>query len=179
MIFADILFWLLVVAGGYLALNAYWLAAIALFRPAVERCHRTYGTRPVASVLIGLMVLVPTLLVAVGLAKHLPHPLDKLILSAGLIGPGIFALIGSAGLADRIGAGLPSPSDSLQPWRRVLRGGAVLGLMFLVPVLGWFVAFPGTILSGLGAFILSRQQERPRLASGGDPVPISAAGTNP
>ena len=29
MIFADILFWFLMVAGAYLALNAYWLASVA------------------------------------------------------------------------------------------------------------------------------------------------------
>jgi len=45
MIFADILFWFLMVAGAYLALNASWLAAVALFRPAVERAHETYATR--------------------------------------------------------------------------------------------------------------------------------------
>jgi hypothetical protein len=32
MIFADILFWFLVVAGAVVALNAHWLAAVALFR---------------------------------------------------------------------------------------------------------------------------------------------------
>jgi hypothetical protein len=175
MIFADILFWFLVIAGGYLAFIAYWLAAVALLRPAVERCHRTYGVRPVASLLTGLMVLVPTLVVAGTLAKLLPHPADKLVMSAGLIVPGIFALVGSAGLADRIGMGLPSPADALQPWRRVLRGGAVLGLMFLVPVLGWFVVFPATIVSGLGAFILSRRLERPRMASSGEGRPEAQA----
>ena len=45
--------------GAYLALNAYWLAAVALFRPAVERAHRTYATRPVAATLVGLVALVP------------------------------------------------------------------------------------------------------------------------
>ena len=41
-------------------------------------------------------------------------------------------LVGSAGLAQRIGAGLPSPADLTQPWRRVLRGGIVLVPAFAV-----------------------------------------------
>ena len=65
MIFADILFWFLMVAGAYLALNAYWLAAVALFRPAVERARLTYATRPVAATLTGLLALIPVALVFV------------------------------------------------------------------------------------------------------------------
>ena len=39
-------------------------------------------------------------------------------------------LVGSAGLAAQIGTGLASPADQTQSWRRVLRGGIVLGLTF-------------------------------------------------
>jgi len=156
MIFADILFWFLMVAGAYLALNAYWLAAVALFRPAVERAHETYATRPVAATLVGLVTLVPVGLVFAVFARA-PHPAVKLLTGAALMVPLILALIGSAGLADRIGAGLDSPVDGAQPWRRVLRGGAVLALLFVVPVLGWFTVFPLTLASGLGAVLLSRR----------------------
>jgi hypothetical protein len=44
--------------------------------------------------------------------------------------------------------------DLDQPWRRVLRGGAVLALLFVVPLLGWFAVFPLTLASGLGALFL-------------------------
>ena len=63
MIFADILFWFLMVAGAYLALNAYWLAAVALFRPTVERARLTYAMRPVGATLAGLLALIPVALV--------------------------------------------------------------------------------------------------------------------
>ncbi|MGZ6076830.1 MAG: hypothetical protein ACXWK6_03385 [Myxococcaceae bacterium] len=158
MIFADILFWFLVVLGAYLALNAYWLAAVALFRPAVERAHRTYATRPVAATLVGLVSLVPVAGVLAVFSKA-AHPGVKLLAGAALLVPLVLALIGSAGLADRIGAGLATPVDAAQPWRRVLRGGAVLALLFVVPVLGWFALLPLTLASGLGVLLLS---ERPR-----------------
>jgi hypothetical protein len=169
MIFADILFWFLMVAGAYLALNAYWLAAVALFRPAVERARLTYATRPVAATLAGLLALVPVALVF-GVFAKAAHPGVKLVTGALLMVPLVLALIGSAGLADKIGAGLAAPVDAAQPWRRVLRGGAVLALLFVVPLLGWFAVFPLTLASGLGALLLphrsvaaSERAEVPRL----------------
>jgi hypothetical protein len=156
MIFADILFWFLIVAGAYLALNAYWLAAVALFRPVVERARLTYATRPVAATLAGLLAMVPVALVFVVFAKA-AQPGVKLLTGALLMVPLIFALIGSAGLADKIGAGLAAPVDEAQPWRRVLRGGGVLALLFVLPLLGWFAVFPLTLASGLGALLLPRR----------------------
>jgi hypothetical protein len=157
MIFADILFWFLMVAGGYLALNAYWLAAVALFRPAVERARLTYATRPVAATLAGLLALVPVALVFFVFAKAAGHPGVRLVTGGLLMVPLVLGLIGSAGLADKIGAGLASPVDEAQPWRRVLRGGAVLALLFVVPLLGWFAMLPLTLASGLGALFLPRR----------------------
>lgn len=157
MIFADILFWFLVVLGAYLALNAYWLAAVALFRPAVERAHRTYATRPVAATLVGLVALVPVAGVLAVFSKA-AHPGVKLLAGAALLVPLVLALIGSAGLADRIGTGLAMPLDAAQPWRTVLRGGAVLALLFVVPVLGWFALLPLTLASGLGVLLLPERR---------------------
>jgi hypothetical protein len=167
MIFADILFWFLMIAGAYLALNAYWLAAVALFRPLVERARLTYATRPVAATLAGLVALVPVALVFVVFAKA-AHPGVKLVSGALVMVPLVLALVGSAGLADKIGAGLAAPVDAAQPWRRVLRGGAVLGLLFVVPLLGWFAVLPLTLASGLGALFLA---PRPTSAPEQGPVP--------
>lgn len=156
MIFADILFWFLVVAGAVAALNAHWLAAVALFPRAVERAHRTYATRPVAATLVGLLALVPVLgLFAV--FTRASHPGVKLVTGALLMFPLVLALVGSAGLADRIGAGLAAPVDDSQPWRRVARGGAVLALLLVVPVLGWFALLPLTLASGLGVLLLPQR----------------------
>jgi hypothetical protein len=153
MIFANILFWFLMIAGAYLALNAYWLAAVALFRPLVERARLTYATRPVAATLAGVVAFLPLTVLFLVFARA-AHPGVKLVTGALLMVPLVLALVGSAGLADKIGAGLASPVDVDQPWRRVLRGGAVLALLFVVPLLGWFAVFPLTLASGLGALFL-------------------------
>ncbi|MEN8774286.1 MAG: hypothetical protein ABF382_12110, partial [Akkermansiaceae bacterium] len=66
----------------------------------------------------------------------------------------LLGLYGSAGLCLKIGKGLVNPLDEAQPWLRVKRGGIVLGLTIIFPVLGWFFVFPVSILSGIGAAFL-------------------------
>jgi len=86
----------------------------------------------------------------------------------------LVALLGAAGLALRVGQGLPSARDEAEPWRRVLRGGIVLGLTFVMPFLGTFVLMPFAFIAGFGAMILAR----PRRAAAAQPAsipPIPAA----
>ena len=77
-----------------------------------------------------------------------------------MVVPGMLGLAGSAGLTLRIGAGLPSPRDEREPWRRVLRGGILLAFSFLLPVVGWFIIPIWVLVSGFGAFLLC-VKERP------------------
>ncbi|MFT6381637.1 MAG: hypothetical protein ACJAXZ_003129 [Akkermansiaceae bacterium] len=43
------------------------------------------------------------------------------------------------------------------------RGGIVLGLMFIFPVLGWFLVFPVAVFSGIGtAFLGWRELKKDR-----------------
>lgn len=155
MILADILQWFLLILGAFLTLNAHWLGAHALCPGLVARARSQYEQRPVRVTLIGLLITVPTLLLAVVLANKLPHPLVQM----GAAGLGLLllllALVGSAGLVERLGLGLPAAVDATQPWKRVLRGGIVLGLAFLMPFLGWFVLLPWTLVSGVGAWALA------------------------
>jgi len=167
---ADLLFWLLLIVGTYLGLVAYWLTATALFGPSVERARLTYASRPVGSTLLGLLLFLPFL----AFGKIAPGPL-KLLVAVVLGALLLLALVGSAGLADKIGAGLPMPPDATQPWKRVLRGGAVLGLLFVTPGLGWFGVLPLTLASGLGTFLLSRWTTPPL----GVPVAPAIVGGDP
>ena len=57
--------------------------------------------------------------------------------------------------AFRIGERLASPADAARPWKATLRGGIVLELSYLLPVLGWFVILPLSIIIGCGAATLS------------------------
>lgn len=155
MILADILQWFLLILGAFLTLNAHWLGAHALCPALVARARQRYERAPVRATLVGLAIAIPTLALAIGVGQAVPNPAVKaLCVGLGLIA-GLLALVGSAGLVERIGRGLPGARDSEQPWRAHLRGGTVLGLAFLMPFLGWFVLLPWTLVSGLGAWALA------------------------
>jgi hypothetical protein len=158
MIMADILKIFLIVVGLLTVYASYWLVAQALFPGVVERARQHYA-RPVKITLAGLLAAAVPVIVGAMIA-NLPNPAFKLTGVTLMLIPAMLGMIGSAGLALRIGAGLPSPSDDQQPWRRVLRGGILLSLTFLLPFVGWFVLPIWALISGFGAFILSVQEIR-------------------
>ena len=158
MIMADILKILLIIVGVLLIYVSYWLLAEALFPRLVERASGHYG-RPVKITLVGLGIALAPFVLGAILAKT-ANPLLKFIAITLMVVPGIIGLVGSAGLTFRIGAGLRSPNDEAQPWKRVLRGGIVLAFSFLLPVVGWFILPIWLLVSGLGAFVLACRDEK-------------------
>ncbi len=158
MIMADILKIFLIIVGLLTVYVSYWLVAHALFPAVVDRARQHYA-RPVKLTLVGLLAAaLPVILGAI--ISNLPNPALKLTGVTLMLIPALLGLIGSAGLVLRIGAGLPTPADEQQPWRRVLRGGILLSLTFLLPFVGWFVLPIWALVSGFGAFILSVQELR-------------------
>jgi len=158
MIMADILKIFLLIVGLLTVYVSYWLVAQALFPGVVERARQHYA-KPVKLTLTGLLAAaLPVILGAI--ISNLPNPALKLTGVTLMLIPALLGLIGSAGLVARIGAGLPAPGDEQQPWRRVLRGGILLSLTFLLPFVGWFVLPIWALVSGFGAFILSVQDIR-------------------
>lgn len=159
MIMADILKIFLIVVGLLTVYVSYWLVAQALFPGLVERAREHYG-RPVKITLIGLAAAVLPFIIG-AMISNLPNPVLKITGVTLMVIPAMLGLIGSAGLTQKIGAGLSSPLDEQQPWRRVLRGGILLALTFLLPFVGWIVLPIWTLLSGFGAFILSVRERKP------------------
>jgi hypothetical protein len=154
MIVADILMWFLLVIGIYIVFNSYWLASQGLFPDFVDRCRQRIRTAPFRHFLLGLALTVP--LAGGGIALlNAPSPALKFSGAVLLIMLILSGLAGSSGLAAQIGAGLASPADQSQAWRRVLRGGIVLGLTFILPVAGWFLILPVSLIMGCGAALRS------------------------
>ncbi|MEO6034684.1 MAG: hypothetical protein ABIQ35_05475 [Verrucomicrobiota bacterium] len=160
---ADILKIFLIVVGVLTVYVSYWLVAQALFPKLVERSRQQYA-RPLKITLIGLAVALLPVLGGAAISK-LPNPALKLLGVTLMVIPALLGLVGSAGLVLKIGAGLPSPLDEQQPWRRVLRGGILLALTFLLPFVGWIVLPIWALVSGLGAFLLSVKSARAATAS--------------
>lgn len=158
MIVADILMWFLLVVGLLLVFISYWLASAALFPRMVERAREAYA-QPVRAVLLGVLIAAPLITLGVVIGAQ-ANPFFKVLGLTISAVPVLLGLVGSAGLSQRIGAGMASPVDDTQPWRRVLRGGIVLALGFLLPFLGWFGVLPLTLLSGVGAAVRSMWKSR-------------------
>lgn len=154
MTIADVLQVFLLVLGTMLVFQAYWLAGTALFPRLVGSAKDRYK-RPFRTTLIGLLVVVPAIWLGFMLLGQASQPVFKGI--GFVVGslPLIAGMIGSAGLCQLIGLGLPAPGDQSQNWRRVWRGGWVLNFCYLLPFAGWFVLLPWGIISGCGAFVMS------------------------
>ena len=158
MIMADVFKILFIILGVLITTVAYWLLFEALFRRVVERASVVYETSPYRVTIVGAIVGVPLFLASIGLLQSAAGlKLFGAILMSALL---LVGLIGSAGLARLIGNRLASATDSAYPWRRVLRGGIVLSITFVLPVVGWFFVLPLTLASGVGAVILSRWGHR-------------------
>ncbi|MDA8016427.1 MAG: hypothetical protein MPN21_03175 [Thermoanaerobaculia bacterium] len=171
MIMADVLKILLLVIGGLTVLVTYMLAAHALTPRLVERSAQAPGSWRgiIASFAVGIPAAGIALFVALAL-QSLGHVVaTALALLVGTV-PLALAFAGSAGVALRIGRGLPSAADRDAPWRTLLRGAIVLVLSFLLPFFGWFVTFPATLAFGLGAALLAVRPKRtaPEVAMPGE-----------
>ncbi len=168
MILADVLKYVFLVLGALVVVVSYWLATTALFPGAVERSRLAYGTRPVRLTMLGALATVPLLVLGAALLNGAPNAALKILGGVLAALPIVLGLAGSAGLSERVGRGLVHADDARTPWRRSLRGGVVLALTFLLPVVGWFVVFPWVLLSGCGAVLVAMRRRA-------DPVPIELA----
>ena len=154
MIMADVFKILFIVLGILIATVAYWLLFEALFKRAVERASVVYEMYPYKVTLIGAVVGVPLFLASLALLNSAAGlKLAGAVLMSALL---LVGLVGSSGLARLVGVRLASATASAYPWRRVLRGGIVLSITFVLPVVGWFFVLPLTLASGVGAVIVSR-----------------------
>lgn len=154
MLMADTMAVFFVILGLLLAFPGLWLLCRGLWPRTVElatvRCHR--GLR--SSFLVGVVTTFLMVLLTIILANRLGS-VGKI---AGIVLVCLYLLhahTGVAGLATAIGQRLASPQDESRPWRATLRGGLVLELTYLLPILGWFGILPLSIIIGSGAVTLA------------------------
>lgn len=157
---ADVFAVLFAVLATVAVFIGYWLMAAGLFPRFVEGAAERFGKAPLRLPIIGVLTLGPLLVLGGKLSELGPNGGVKLIGIAMLLLGLLAALFGSAGLAHRIGTGLRAPRDEAEPWRRMLRGGVVLGLTFILPFIGTFVILPYAFFAGFGAFVLGLRRAR-------------------
>jgi hypothetical protein len=136
-----------------LAFSGLWLLCRGLWPNAVEaaaeRCSKRIWPYFLAGIPITLVMVVLTR-VAFPLG-----PIGKFLGVAIVCFYMVLAHTGVSGLATAIGRRLSSPVDEKSPWRATLRGGTALGLSYLLPILGWFVVLPASIIIGTGAITVA------------------------
>ena len=145
---ADVFTVVLVILGLLTVFVGWWLATAGLFPRTIEACADRLGEGPLKSGIVGLVCAVPIIVGASKMGQVSPNPAVKLLSVAIVILVILLAAAGTAGLALRIGRGLPAGRDANEPWRRVLRGGVVLAITY-----GTIVLLPLTLLAGLGALV--------------------------
>jgi len=157
MLMADTMSIFFVILGMLLAFSGLWLLCRGLWPQAVEAAAARCAKRVWPYFLAGI----PLTLVMIVLARALfvLGPVGKFAAVAVVCLYMLQAHTGVSGLATAIGRRLPSPLDEHSPWRATLRGGIALELTYLLPILGWFVVLPASIIIGTGAInvaLLSR-----------------------
>jgi hypothetical protein len=159
MLMADTMAIFFVVLGFLLAFPGFWLLCRGLWPSRVASAADTCGKGLLKPFLIGLPVTMFAL-VATLVTFNLMGGFGK------MVGIGIACLYlihahtGVSGLATCIGQRLASKIDSEQSWRTTLRGGTVLELTYLLPILGWFVILPISFIIGSGSSTLSLLKRR-------------------
>ncbi len=137
-------------AAAFLILLGHWLVTAGMFPRAAQSFVEVYETRPIRATLVGIFTygLLVILLISPGFMPAGKGLLLVLWLASLLIG-----FIGSTGLALHIGRNLCKDGDV---WQQGLRGGVMLALVFITPLIGSLFLMHIGFASGFGAFLLAR-----------------------
>ena len=175
MMLADTIGIFLVVVGVLIAFPALWLLCRGLWTVTVSECAERNSHGMIKSFLTGLPIVIASIIL-MGISGKLPGPvgqLSPLFLIGVLV---LYASVGVAGIATMLGARLSSPGDVDRPWKSTLRGGIVLVLSFLFPILGWFLLLPGSLVIGCGTLtrVLLTSRKRNVMPPPSQPLRTSA-----
>lgn len=139
-------------AAVFLILLGHWVAAAGMFPQATRAFADVYDRRPLRAALLGLVTYGPIFVLLLQSGK-IPLPGVRILAIVAGFTTLLIAFIGSAGLALRIGRNLCTGADG---WQQSLRGGVMLALVAITPLLGSLFLLHVLLASGFGAFLLAR-----------------------
>ena len=139
-------------AAAFLILLAHWVATTGMYPQAARAFADVYERRPIRATLLGIFTYGPLILLLLSSGK-IGNAGVRLVVVMAALAAVLLALIGSAGLALRIGRNLCAEAD---PWRQSLRGGVMLALVLITPLLGSFFLLHVALASGFGTLLLAR-----------------------
>ncbi len=153
---ASVLAYLFLHVGLILVVTAYFTVGAVLAPTFVERARTRLVKRPWLAVLIGLALTIPwagSSLLMIGSVNAVVKFAGAAMLSLWVLA----GLFGGAAIARQIGE--PNTS-SAAAWRPALRGGLLLSLTWILPVVGWLIALPLTLATGVGCLALGLAPDR-------------------
>jgi len=153
MLMADTMAIFFVILGLSLAFPGLWLLCRGLWPRAAPGAAAICGKGLIKPFVAGLPVTMAMIFVAAVLSNFGSG--GKIAAAATVCLYLMTANCGAAGLVTVVGGRLASPVGSEQPWRVTLRGGVALMLASLLPILGWFVILPVSVIIGCGASLIS------------------------
>jgi hypothetical protein len=169
MLMADTMSIFFVILGMMLALPGLWLLCRGLWPASVaaaaDRCRKGLWFSFVVGLPITIMMVAAT-----SILFNVLGPVGKI---AGVAVVSLYMLqahAGVSGLVTSIGRRLATPLDEQLQWRATLRGGVVLELAYLLPILGWFLILPASIVIGSGAANLVLLSKLKLAVFGANPV---------
>lgn len=165
----DHLGWAWLIAAGFLA---FYVLIAVLFAPGVERCVQTLQTRPGRTIVAALLATLLTPILSLILAVTVIGPFVAFIAVVVAVAFGKAALLSWMGRWVLIGM---EPGSRAYAALSVVVGGALLSLLYLIPLFGFvFWKLAGTLALGMAVYTLILVSRRDRPARAGA-VPAAAA----
>jgi hypothetical protein len=142
--------WILI--GFVLTIGSSLLTARTLFPAFADRCAARCRT-PVRSFFLGLLaaaVAVAAMAFAGKIGKAGP-PLAFVIGGAAAL----LAIAGASGQVLRMAARTAHDGESPDSWAASRRAASILSVSYVLPVAGWLIILPLSLLTGLGCALMS------------------------
>tara|TARA_R110001592_G_scaffold37179_3_gene124184 strand:- start:823 stop:1332 length:510 start_codon:yes stop_codon:yes gene_type:complete len=165
---ADVFKILFLILGMLLCTMCYWLLFQALFSARVEQSRQAILAHPWRIFFTGALVGGPVLLLGVALLQGAGPA--KFIGGATIVTIVTLALFGSTGLVRHVGEQLSAGGTQRPSGLTVLRGGAVVAVACVLPIVGWFFLIPVVLITGFGASLRTLKYRRPTPLA----VPVTA-----
>lgn len=178
MLMADTMAIFFVILGLLLAFPSLWLLCLGLW-PKTATAAADYCSRGLIKPFFAGVPITLAMIFMAGFLNNIPGAFGNVSAIGTVCLYILFSSTGVSGFATSIGRRLASPVDTEKSWMATLRGGIVLELSYLLPVLGWFVILPASITIGCGAAALARFKREPKTSLVSVPPHTASLGTTP
>lgn len=144
--------WLWIHVGLLCVAVGYAMVGRALLPGRTERGRLALAARPLRTFAVGLAVSIPwagIAIVLMSLGQGGPIGLLGVVLGLSWL---IVALAGLGAIATLVGA-----EATPAPWWAPARGAACVALTWMLPIVGWFILLPATLVLSLGCVLVGRR----------------------